>query len=121
MLPYKADLVWKTRSLLKEQEEGLARQATQSVELAAVSTIYLLEADRVRYVLANYLRTRLHKVRCRCGQRGAGDRMGAGASPASVACWCARPARLRFPSPNARCVCSFLVRARRFDAKCMGL
>ncbi|KAA0164925.1 hypothetical protein FNF28_03659 [Cafeteria roenbergensis] len=64
LLPYKADLVWKTRSLLKEQEEGLARQATQSVELAAVSTIYLLEADRVRYVLANYLRTRLHKIRC---------------------------------------------------------
>lgn len=62
LLPFKGDLVWNTRSLLKEQEEGLAAQATQSVELAAVSTIYLLEADRVRYVLSNYLRTRLHKV-----------------------------------------------------------
>ena len=50
------------KSTLKQQEEGVEQQASASVALAALSTLYMLEADRVRYVLANYLRTRLLKV-----------------------------------------------------------
>jgi hypothetical protein len=50
-------------ALLESQDRSLADQRGVSREMHAISGLFYMEIDRVRFVLASYLRVRLSKVR----------------------------------------------------------
>lgn len=60
LLPYRSDLVDRLRGHIEEQLEGLRGGAVGGVYLPG---LYRLDLDRVKYLLAAYLRARLGKVR----------------------------------------------------------
>lgn len=62
LLRSEEELVARVSRALQTQQEHLDGRA-QSADQVVIAALYLMELDRVRFILASYLRTRLTKIR----------------------------------------------------------
>eukprot|EP00730_Choanoeca_flexa_P001109 TRINITY_DN10483_c0_g1_i1.p1 TRINITY_DN10483_c0_g1~~TRINITY_DN10483_c0_g1_i1.p1 ORF type:complete len:225 (+),score=67.60 TRINITY_DN10483_c0_g1_i1:128-802(+) len=62
LLQFESDAVEKLNELVKQQEEQAKEGATASTDNKFQFNIYAMEIERVKYLLASYLRTRMWKI-----------------------------------------------------------
>lgn len=62
ILTYQENLLNKVIERIESKQEELNSRVTESLEMQFENQIYQLDLDRMKYLVANYLRTRLFKI-----------------------------------------------------------